>query len=300
MIIKLIEGIPTWVSAIIDALPMIISQFLLLMVNPELWLKINTALVMSLWQVLMSMPDFFMAIAEGVWTGIKNAFNGVREWMRTVGAEIWEGLKTAIEKVGDFFANLGRSIWNGLWEGIQGLGDWLYKAGQRIWDGLKSVFSFDFFSGGGPVTPMPGAGGIIDIGNISMGNLASGGFLVPGSASLPGDSRMNDTVAAMLSPGELVIPRSAVADGMSGIISFARDAIGATSSGIYMQKMASGGFAGSSSLVGAMSFDAVIMEVQALRSDINSIGYALAKNSVLSLDIIDRWNSEGLPQARSY
>lgn len=31
---------------------------------------------------------------------------------------------------------------------------------------------------------------------------------VPGEAAVPGDSERNDTVPAMLSPGELVIPRS--------------------------------------------------------------------------------------------
>lgn len=39
-------------------------------------------------------------------------------------------------------------------------------------------------------------------------------------APVPGDSPANDTVPAQLSPGEVVIPRSAVASGRSGILSF--------------------------------------------------------------------------------
>lgn len=38
--------------------------------------------------------------------------------------------------------------------------------------------------------------------------LANSGGMVPGQASVPGDSLKNDTVNAKLSPGEIVIPRS--------------------------------------------------------------------------------------------
>jgi hypothetical protein len=40
------------------------------------------------------------------------------------------------------------------------------------------------------------------------------------AAPVPGDSPQNDVVPAQLSPGEIVIPRSAVASGRGGIMSF--------------------------------------------------------------------------------
>jgi hypothetical protein len=49
------------------------------------------------------------------------------------------------------------------------------------------------------------------------------GALVPGHAEVDGDSEKNDTVPAMLSPGELVIPRSVPKDGPS-MEEFARNA----------------------------------------------------------------------------
>lgn len=52
---------------------------------------------------------------------------------------------------------------------------------------------------------MRGAGSIVG----GIVGLAGGG-VVPGQARVPGDSPANDTVPAMLSPGEVVLPRSAV------------------------------------------------------------------------------------------
>lgn len=44
------------------------------------------------------------------------------------------------------------------------------------------------------------------------GYVMEGGGVVPGRAAVPGDSPKNDTVLAMLSPGEVVVPRSLVED----------------------------------------------------------------------------------------
>lgn len=52
---------------------------------------------------------------------------------------------------------------------------------------------------------------------------AHGGF-IPGKAKVKGDSPKNDTVPAQLSPGELVVPRSVVAQGPAAIAKFAQAA----------------------------------------------------------------------------
>lgn len=52
--------------------------------------------------------------------------------------------------------------------------------------------------------------------------LASEGGIVPGQAKTKGDSEKNDTVPALLSPGEIVVPRSIVKKGPSAIKSFAQ------------------------------------------------------------------------------
>jgi hypothetical protein len=56
-------------------------------------------------------------------------------------------------------------------------------------------------------------GGLFGAAGAAMqgGGKAFGGF-IDGAANVPGDSPANDTVPAMLSPGEIVIPRSAAGD----------------------------------------------------------------------------------------
>ena len=67
---------------------------------------------------------------------------------------------------------------------------------------------------GGEIPAMNQGGPTSDLGMALMGGMAEGGPVfaadggVPGRADVPGDSPANDKVPAMLSPGEIVIPRS--------------------------------------------------------------------------------------------
>jgi hypothetical protein len=88
--------------------------------------------------------------------------------------------------------------------------------------------------------------------------------------------------------------------GLPGIIAFARDAIGASQATMGVQRFARGGMVGFASGGQAILDDGLVLEMQALRSDINSIGYALAKNAVLTHDILDRWDGNGLPKERNF
>jgi hypothetical protein len=247
-----------------------------------------------------------------IWEGFTTVVKDIALWFKEKGMAIWEGLKEAVGVLADTFGKWGRAIWDGLWSGIQGLWNWLYEAGKRIWEGLKSVFSFGFFSKGGGVGPEYGTisyqtsqanatqqmGG--NWGGRALGGLiqAADGFFVPGNPRVAGDSLRNDVVPALLSPGELVIPRSAVAQGLPGVMAFARDYIRGHSG---FSRMSSGGYSSLSPKSGqAILDDGLVLEMQALRSDINSIGYALAKNAVLTHDILDRWDGNGLPKERNF
>lgn len=69
---------------------------------------------------------------------------------------------------------------------------------------------------------MPGVGGVLNSAGRAVGLFAEGGYVhrslghallasggaVPGHAAVPGNSYTNDTVPTMLSPGEIVLPRS--------------------------------------------------------------------------------------------
>jgi hypothetical protein len=138
---------------------------------------------------------------------------------------------------------------------------------------------------------LPGLG---TSGTISSIGYASGG-VVGGKAVISGDSIRNDTVPTMLSPGEMVIPRSAMSEGLAGVMRFAADQMGVT-------RMAAGGII-SSNISGASSagvgagFSA---ELTALRSEIREIGAALTRSTANMDKVLTRWNGDGLPLERGY
>lgn len=66
---------------------------------------------------------------------------------------------------------------------------------------------------GGMAKASTGGGGMAHGGYVTLADaLKQNGGIVPGSAMYPGDNPKNDTVHAMLSPGEIVIPRSLAED----------------------------------------------------------------------------------------
>jgi phage-related protein len=172
--------------------------------------------------------------AGDLWQGIKDQFTNGVETIKGLGGTIWEGLKGALGKVGDTFKNLGSGIWDGLKGALGNVGDTFKNLGSGIYDGLKNALGglgeflkgiFDKLSpanlfskifsipdsawGKGTVEEaLSKIGGSVDIPWLKF---ATGG-VVPGSAAVAGDSPMNDRILAMLSPGEAVIPRSAMND----------------------------------------------------------------------------------------
>lgn len=92
---------------------------------------------------------------------------------------------------------------------LGGLGSLAMTAGKAYLTGGTSLLAEG--GGGG------GAGGIAEVAS----NFMSKGGAVPGKAKTAGDSKKNDTVHAVLSPGEIVIPRSIVAQGPDAIKAFA-------------------------------------------------------------------------------
>jgi len=138
---------------------------------------------------------------EDVVAALKNVFDTVAD----VGGKIWDGFKTAAGSLADFFGDMGTAIWNGLKSGLDGIG----KIFTNIFDAInpnnlfEKIFKVDS-KGTGTVEKAIGI-------DIPFANFASGG-VVPGTAKAFGDSELNDTVPAFLSPGEAVIPRSAMQD----------------------------------------------------------------------------------------
>lgn len=78
---------------------------------------------------------------------------------------------------------------------------------------------------GGPMDALGGAGGAEGLMAAAPMMVANKGAVVPGQAKVNGDSEKNDTVPALLSPGEVVVPRTVVAKGSKAVAKFVAQAI---------------------------------------------------------------------------
>jgi TP901 family phage tail tape measure protein len=256
IILAIIDAIPDIIFAVIQAIPSIVWA-LIKGIIPMLGLIVG-GIIERLITAVGKLGSWFGEIAGKIWTGIKEKaaqfwdwlkgigsriWSGVYEgvikawdWLKGIGARIWGGFWDGIVKAWEWFKNAGKSIWNGLGEGITKAWDWFKNIGRRIWDGLAEGFYrmtdwfadlFGFSSGGeignGPSLEQMRASGA-HIGHIPI-SYARGG-IVGGNAKFFGDNSANDTVPAMLSPGEIVIPRSAISGGFGEVMRFVADIMG--------------------------------------------------------------------------
>jgi hypothetical protein len=165
--------------------------------------------------------DRFVSALDQVWKGVITALNMAWGMIKTIFDGIIKGLKDAfnwgaeaIKKAANYLYELGGKIWDGFKDAVNKGMSFLSDIGGKIADGLKDALAkldpgnflakmFKFDGGGrGPVEKALS----IDVPFVSF---AQGG-IVPGSAMVPGDSALNDRILALLSPGEYVIPRSAM------------------------------------------------------------------------------------------
>lgn len=167
-------------------------------------------------------------IGTKIGDGLLLAFQKIEEPMLKAGAKIWEGLVNAFNAGVGLFNRAGDNIWNSLKTNVEMYGNFFSTLGTKIWNGLKAGFN-DAASGMSSMLNALNPSSIMEkvfrIDTKGMGvverdylkadfpwaNFASGGF-VPGRSKVFGDSLANDTVPALLSPGEAVIPRSLMQD----------------------------------------------------------------------------------------
>lgn len=145
---------------------------------------------------------------------VSKAFMWVKE-------NILDKFGAVVSKAFDGAKDFGTKIWDGLKEGMSGATDFLKGIGGSIWDGLKSGFDTvsNLFSKMFNTSGAWGKGHVEDVLTGIAGTSVDIPFLkfarggqVPGVANFAGDNSKNDKVAAMLSPGEVVIPRSLMKD----------------------------------------------------------------------------------------
>lgn len=149
----------------------------------------------------------FAALWPGISKILGDLFNGIRDMFQGIVkafGEVFNGL-------GDIFNNTIKPIFDGLKDAFDGIVNGM----KNIFNKLIDIFNnlkipqvdvsgrvlgqrFDF-------TLIPA----MDLIPGDIPNFAQGG-IVQGMAAMAGDSTMNDKVLAMLSPGEAIIPRSAM------------------------------------------------------------------------------------------
>lgn len=157
------------------------------------------------------LPKTFGNWGKVMWNGFTDLIKDPAKFFGSWGTKIWNGF---FGPIGDAFSGFGTAIFDGLKEALKGVGSLFSDLGGQIFNGLKSgldtignVLSKMFqFDGGGTGTVENFIG--MDFPFVSF---AKGG-LVPGKAAVPGDSLLNDRIPALLSPGEVVLPRSVMGD----------------------------------------------------------------------------------------
>lgn len=177
--------------------------------------------------------DLFMSVwnfVKGIFQGIIDSFMALWRFVTTVFdnpikafKQLWEDIKNifsnALSNFGSFFSNLGQSfanfgsrIWDGFVDAFKKAGNFFSDIGGKLWEGIKSGFgdAVNFFKNlfkfdGGGTDSVEEFFGF----DFPFFAFADGG-VVPGYAPKPGDDKRNDIIPALLSPGEMVMPRTIV------------------------------------------------------------------------------------------
>ena len=221
IIVRLVEKVDDIIIALVRAIPRVSSKLAIALAFdvPFELAKASPKIALNL------AKEFALKIPGELLNGVKKVFSdsGVLKIFKNIGSKIFNGLFEALKGIGNFFYNLGKDIFTGLFEVLRG--------GFSLLSNLfKAIFGFD---GGG-------TGVVEDFLGFDFPFIAfSKGGMVPGAEKVKADSPLNDTVPALLSAGEIVIPKSAVNKGMDGIFSFLKD-VGYRPKGFFLGDVVEG------------------------------------------------------------
>jgi hypothetical protein len=156
-------------------------------------------------KVFGSMFEGAAKVFDKIVQAFAGVFNSLGDGATKVGEAIWAAIKKGFEGAGEVFKKIGTGIWDALKDGLSGVQDIFKNAisGLNPSNLFEKMFKIDY-----PGTHMSNPGTVektIGI-DVPFARFAGGG-VVPGQAMVPGNSKLNDRIVAMLSPGEAVIPR---------------------------------------------------------------------------------------------
>jgi hypothetical protein len=220
------EATKKFVKEFMDSLPVLIENIILSL--PAMIEAIGDNLDKLLLRLIEMTPELVYKLVLGSIKAVIAVISGVARYFRDIIKAAWrEVVKGAVTFLANFVVDFAKSLLRGIGKALSSLGGSLFKdLGKLIFQGFiaaltggfnilgslfKKIFGFDG-GGRGPVEKFLG----FDFPFIKF----SSGGLVGGSAKTRGDSPLNDTIPALLSAGEVVVPRSAVSGGAGGIIDF--------------------------------------------------------------------------------
>lgn len=201
------------------------------------------------WSLLVTTWEWFKATGSFVGSIIGSAWDG----LKAVGGWLWDTifapLKTLIfQPIVDLLTGAFTTITDGIGKVFAKMGD----IGGKIWDGfldalnsglsgIKNLFLKMFDASGA----FPAPGDIEKVLGINVPFITfSEGGVVPGRAKFPGNSLMNDTIPALLSPGEVVLSREMLDNPqikeLMKMLGFPGKAVGGAQKKPYTQNFASG------------------------------------------------------------
>lgn len=227
---EFVKSAPKFVKAIAENLPELIKGLVDLMKNPSFWVDIVNAWFISVRTLYINMyAEIFRSVGQilgGIFAG---AWQGLKVIWDQIFAEFFQGMAETAQQFAsgigialrDGATSLLSGVREGIREGISSIGDFFRNifgdAGNQIADAMfepvnkliEFFTNFDF----GSLVPGGGGGGVGGfVGQVantvgSALGFANGGIVpiyAAGGAFVPKGS---DTVPAMLTPGELVVPK---------------------------------------------------------------------------------------------
>lgn len=151
--------------------------------------------------------DPIVSMFNNLKTTVPAAFKSVLDAFKNLGTNIWNGFKEAFKTADTLFSGWGGKIWDGLKTGLGNISTVIKEQLDKVNPANLFGKMFDSANAFGKT------GVVEDFLKIDVPFLQfSRGGQVPGRALFGGDDPRNDTVLSLLSPGEAVIPRSAMSN----------------------------------------------------------------------------------------